>query len=334
MSEKKDAKKAAKAEKKAAKKGRKGGDKAFKIIIAIVLVVAIVGELYMGFAIKNELSAMNSTIAANAVSNEGGSSEPAVTLTPGTYGGVEFKTNEDVVNYYNDAYNKTKAKTMDVKNSNGDVETLYGFIGEENLQIKEGSLLVDGSANAMLNGMVPGILGNIFHKNICALPPQSNRHPADDKDSAGASLSTSRVVVDDILGAKVEDNGDGTITLTLIPVKTEMSEKGMDSQGHFFNSLGALDSVVGSISVLSFSQGGASDNVKATYEGGQAVVKIDTASGEIVEADYNMVVNVDVQHANVTVLKDKSAALTILYDNHFPVDKDGETWKNTGYTPV
>ncbi len=45
-----------------------------------------------------------------------------------------------------------------------------------------------------------------------------------------------------------------------------------------------------------------------------------------------MVVNVDVQHANVTVLKDKSASLTILYDNHFPVSDATMTEK--GYTPV
>lgn len=329
MSEKKEAKKAKKAEKKAAKaKGQKSG-KGFKIVIAVLLVIAIVGEFYIGLTIPGKIE--NAITAATAAPADGNSETAGITFAEGKYGGVEFKTLEDAVKYYNDAYNKTKAKTADFKNSGGDVETLYAFIGEENLQIKEGSLLVDGSANAMLNGMLPGILKGIFKANVCGLPPSSNRHPADDKDSAGASMATSRVVLEDVQTGKVEEK-DGKIVITLVPVATEMSEKGMDPQGHFFNSLGALDAVVGSIDVLSFSQGGASENVKATYEGGKAVVTIDPASGEIVEADYNMVVNVDVQHANVTVLKDKSASLTILYDNHFPVSD--ATWAEKGYTAV
>ncbi len=329
MSETKEAKKAKKAEKKAAKKGKKSG-KGFKIVIAVLLVIAIAGEFYIGLTIPGKIE--NAITAATSATSGDESNDPGIEFKEGTYGGVEFKTLEDVVKYYNDAYNKTKAKTADFKNSGGDVETLYAFIGEENLQIQEGSLLVGGSANAMLNGMVPGILSGIFKPNVCGLPPSSNRHPADDTDSAGVSMGTSRVTVEDVKAGNVVDNGDGTITITLVPVATEMSEKGMDPQGHFFNTLGALDSVVGSISVLSFSQGSASENVKATYEGGKAVVTIDPASGEIVKADYNMVVNVDVQHANVTVLKDKSASLTILYDNHFPVSDATMTEK--GYTPV
>ena len=56
------------------------------------------------------------------------------------------------------------------------------------------------------------------------------------------------------------------------------------------------------------------------YETGKTVVKIDTASGEMVEADYNMVVNIELKHASIAVLNDRSAALTILYDQHFPAD--------------
>lgn len=325
MSEKKEAKKAKKAAKKAAK-GHKSG-KGFKIVIVILLVVAIVGEFYIGLTIPGKINDAITT-ATSASSEEGGE---GLVFTPNTYAGVEFKTTEDVLNYYNDAYNKTKAKTADYKNENGDVETLYAFIGEENLQIKEGSLLVDGSANAVVNKLVPGVLKGIFTPNICPLPPQANRHPADDIDSAGASMATSRAVIEDVKECSVEEK-DGKVVITIVPVATEMSEKGMDPQGHFFNSLGALDSVVAGISILSFSQGGASENVKATYEGGKATVTIDPASGEIVEADYNMVVNVDVTHANLSALKDKSASLTILYDNHFPVSE--ETWASKGYTPV
>ncbi len=329
MSEKKEAKKAKKAEKKAAKAAKSGKGKGFRVFIAILLVLAIVGEFYIGLTIPGKIE--DAITAATAAPADGNSETAGITFAEGTYGGVEFKTLEDVVKYYNDAYNKTKAKTADYKNSEGAVETLYAFIGEEKLQIKEGSLLVDGSANKIVNGVVPGVLKQLFKANICPLPPQANRHPADDVDSAGVSMATSRVVLEDVQTGKVEEK-DGKIVITLVPVATEMSEKGMDPQGHFFNSLGALDSVVASIDILSFSQGGASENVKATYEGGKAVVTIDPASGEIVEADYNMVVNVDVQHANLSAIKDKSASLTILYDNHFPVSE--ETWAEKGYTPV
>ena len=39
----------------------------------------------------------------------------------GTYGGVEFKTQEDLVKYYADAYNKTKAKTAKYKTDSGEI---------------------------------------------------------------------------------------------------------------------------------------------------------------------------------------------------------------------
>ncbi len=43
-------------------------------------------------------------------------------------------------------------------------------------------------------------------------------------------MGTSRVTVEDVKAGNVVDNGDGTITITLVPVATEMSEKGMDPQ--------------------------------------------------------------------------------------------------------
>ena len=43
---------------------------------------------------------------------------------------------------------------------------------------------------------------------------------------------------------------------------------------------------------------------------------------EIVEADYEMDVHIDVKHANVAILKDKKASLDIIYKNHFPASDE------------
>ena len=58
------------------------------------------------------------------------------------------------------------------------------------------------------------------------------------------------------------------------------------------------------------------------YKNGTGVVKIDTKTGKIVEADYDMEVTVDVSHANVAVLRDKSAVVSITYKNHFPASDE------------
>lgn len=324
MSENKESKKAAKAEKKAAKKaakanGKKAG-KAFRTILAILLVVAILGELYIGLTISSGIDEINKTIAANAAGEEDDGLN--LTLTPGTYGGYKIETLADVVTVYNDAYNKTKAKTAQYKDADGNTQTFYAFLGEEDLQLKPDSLLVDGSSNKIVNGLVPTILDGVFKPNVNGLPPQANRNPDEDKDEKGELMHESRVVEADIKAASAVENSDGTVTLTIVPVTTEMSTKGMDSQGHFFNSLGKLDAVVASISAISFPEGDVSQYVKATYEGGTATVTIDPKTGEFTKAEYHMVVNVNVEHASITALKDKSATLTLFYDNKFPASDD------------
>ena len=68
--------------------------------------------------------------------------------------------------------------------------------------------------------------------------------------------------------------------------------------------------------------GTTADNCKVHYKNGTGVVKIDTKTGKIVEADYDMEVTVDVSHANVAVLRDKSAVVSITYKNHFPASDE------------
>lgn len=253
--------------------------------------------------------------------------EPVIdAFAAGTYGGVEFKSIEDVANYYVEAYNYTKSLTAEYINDQGETCTFYKLLGDEKLSV--GDVMIDGSANAVINKLVPGIVDGLFAPNTYGLVPCYNRDPNLDNNLEDATrkndhdFRTSALTADDILEANVVDNGDGTITLTIQPKLGEMSLRGDDSQGRFFEVLGDIGGVVSSISVISFAQGTAEENINVTYKGGKGVIKIDTKTKEIVEADYEMVANVAVNHATVTVIKDKSASLAITYINHYPASDE------------
>ena len=320
--------------------------KVLKAVLCLALVIAFVAS-FAGCAKFNYVT--NGTIKAiNEVKSgdwektgtegegegEGEASEDKAVideLTPGTYGGVEFKDLNDVAAYYKEAYDYTKTLTAQYKNEEGGTETFYKFLGEDNLELEE--ILVDGKENATINKLVPGIMGGLFSKQINGLPPAKNRNPELDKDEEGQDFRTSYITGDDLLAANVADNGDGTITITMQPKLTEMSVPGKDAQGHVFSTLGDIGPTVASINVVSFAQGDYKDNIKVTYKGGTAVVKINTSSKEIVEAEYTEMAYVAVTHANIAIIKDKSASLTIKYWQKFPCS--AEYMKETkGVTPA
>ena len=240
----------------------------------------------------------------------------------GTYANIEFKTVEDVVKYYVEAYNKTKAKTATYSTPDG-TATWYDFLGEEKLQV--GDILIEGKSNGMIDGLVPGIVGGLFQAAPQPLPPADTRDPVAD------TFKTSSLTAEDVLAANVKDNGDGTLTIQIQPKAVNMSAKGADPQGRFFNTLGDIGSVVESIGALSWASGTTEENCKVQYENGVGTITIDTASGEIVKADYHMLAAVTVQHASIAVIKDKSANLSITYDLTFPVSDEflKETLKAT-----
>ncbi len=286
-------------------------------VVIRILLIALVAVLVV-FAVKVVFSAAKTApVAADATANEDKSLIGE--FQAGTYGGVKMDTAEDAVKYYVEAYNKTKAETADFNTPDGK-QTWSAFIGDEDLIIN--SVIIDGNENPTINSMVPGIVGGLFTKGTTALPPSCGKKPSDDVDENGNSLLTSSLTADDVLAVVVEDNGDGTITMKIQPKMAEMSHRGQDSQGRFYNVLGGIDSVVDSIKPLSWSEGTTADNCKVYYKYGTGVVKIDTKTGKIVEADYDMEVTVNVTHANVTVLRDKSAVVSITYKNHFPASDE------------
>lgn len=240
-------------------------------------------------------------------------------FTPGTYGGVEFASQDDLVNYYVEAYDYTKSLTAEYKNEDGSKATFYKMLGEDYLEVTD--LLIDGKENGTISNLVPGIVGGIYSNGLNGLSPSYNRDPNLD-EANGINLTKCLLVPDDILAAKVVDNGDGTITMTLQPKMFQMSAPGADCQGHLFNSLGDIGGVVAQISVLSWAEGDVDSNIMCNYMGGTADITIDTKTKEITKAEYHEVVKIAVTHANVTIIHDKSASLTVKYDAIFPASDD------------
>ena len=289
---------------------RKSGLKTLNIILSIVLVVCIVATVVM---VSKPVKVENTTTEENT-----GDVAVIDAFAAGTYGGKDFQSIEDVVNYYNECYAYTKTLTAEY-DENGETKTYYKLVGDEKLNIS--NLLVEGKSNSMLDSLVPGIAGGLFSGNLIGLSPSGNRSRDLDTRADGAiDCKVSHLTADDVLEANVVDNNDGTINITIQPKAALLSMPGEDSQGRFFNSLGDISSVVSSIDVLSFSSGTVDDNFVVDYKGGTGTVTINTSTNEITAGDFEMKVHINVSHANVAVLKDKSASLDISYTNHYPAD--------------
>ncbi|MFR5875611.1 MAG: hypothetical protein ACLUFN_03895 [Eubacterium sp.] len=244
-------------------------------------------------------------------------------FAPVSAGGTDFASVEDVVAYYVEAYNYSKTLTAQYKDNEGNTQTWYKLLGEEELKVD--NILIDGSSNATINNIVPGVVDGIYNPGLNGLVPSTNRNPdldTDEWDGNGESLQTSRLVADDLVTANVKDNGDGTITIQLQPKAVNMSMPGKDAQGHLFQSLGAIDSTVDNISVLSWAEGTTADNCKVNYYGGFATVTIDTKTKEITSAEYEMKAYVSVTHATITVIRDKSASLDVTMKWKYPASAD------------
>lgn len=312
--------------------------KTLKRIVCLVLVAAIcasfAGCAKLRYVTNGTIEAIQEVKSgdwknANAEETDSDTDEVLITeFAAGTYGGVEFKTVDDVVNYYVEAYNYTKTLTAEYITEDGSTATYYKLLGDEDLKVE--NILVEGSKNATINNLVPTLVGGLFAPGTYGLVPCCNRDPNLDNNQENVDkgeidqyydFRTSFLTPEDVLMANVTEE-DGKIVIEIQPKAAEMSLRGNDSQGRFFEVLGDIGSTVDSISVLSWSEGTAKENCKVVYKGGVGKVIIDPANKEIVEADYTMKVKVAVSHANVTILKNKNASLDITYINHYPASDD------------
>ncbi len=307
--------------------------KTMKTILCVVLVAAFVLAL-AGCEKINYVT--NGTIQAIKEVQDGTYNQTEETEETGestiepfvadTYGGIEFADEAAVVDYYVQCYNNTKSQTANYIDADGNTVTYYALLGEEDLQI--GKVLIEGSENTVINNLVPTIVNGLFSKSTYGLPPCNNRDPLLDNSNQDASnpgqfdFRQSYFTAEDCQACNVVDNGDGTITITIQPKAGQMSMRGEDSQGRFFEVLGDIGATVDSIEQLSWASGTTEENCLVNYEGGTGTVKIDTATNTIVEADYHMAVNVSVTHANVLVITDKSASIEISYDMHYPASDE------------
>lgn len=291
---------------------RKSGLAKFNIFLSVALVVCIAVTAYV-------VSRPLQVTQTNAETQTDDDAPVIDAFVADTYGGVEFATVDDVVNYYVEAYNYSKTLMADYKDDQGQTQSFYKLLGEEKLTVE--NILINGKANSFINGIVPGVVDGIYNPGLNGLVPSTNRNPAldtDEWDGNGESLQTSRLVPDDIVAANVKDNGDGTITIQLQPKSVNMSMPGKDAQGHMFQTLGSIDSTIESIGIITWASGTTAENCKVNYTGGVATVTINTSTKEIVSADYVMKAVVSVTHATIQVIKDKSASLDITMEWKFP----------------
>lgn len=302
------------------------------ILSVILLIVSTAGCAKITYVTDGAVKAVGeikdgSWLENNALpKNEGENIVVIDEFKPGTYGSKEFKTQDDAVNYYVECYNNTKAQTAEYIDADGNTQTYYALVGEETLEVDD--ILIDGVRNTMLNNVVPGIVKGAFAKGVYGLPPSNNRDPLLDNLNMEAGnpgeydYRTSYFKPEYCLACNVTEKSDTTITMVIQPKDASMSARGADCQGSFFEVLKDLGSTVAGIfndyDALSWASGTTEENCVVSYKGGTGTVTIDTTTNTIIEADYHMCVYVAVNHANVTVIKDKSGELYISHYIHYP----------------
>ena len=122
----------------------------------------------------------------------------------------------------------------------------------------------------------------------------------------------------DIDSATYKDNGDGTATIKIVPKAAENARFKADPQGKSFNVMEDVAGALANISAITWSEGDANSNVKLTEKDGYIEVTYNKDTKMMTKADYVLVTYADVTHANVLILRDKSASVKFVYTMTYP----------------
>ena len=165
---------------------------------------------------------------------------------------------------------------------------------------------IDGKDNSMVKGVADGFM-KATGTDMDLPPYKGDDHPAE-------SLLTAA----DVDSATYTDNGDGTATIKIVPKAVENAKFKADPQGKAFNVMEDIAGALAGISVITWSEGDANSNVKLTEKDGYIEVVYNKDTKMMPKADYVLVTYADVTHANVLVLKDKSASVKFVYTMTYP----------------
>lgn len=196
---------------------------------------------------------------------------------------------EDVVAKYCEVYNNTKATG--------------NFVGHDAMKCTKCE--VEGKENGMVKSLVDGLMSTDASATYQLCPY------TDGND--GAKCATTAA---DIKDYKFTDNGDGTATIRLDVNPVENSRRFQDAAGNMFNVMEDVASAIES-APISWSEGDASSNVVLTSSG-YCEITYDKATNMMTKANYVLITDADIQHANVLILKDKSAAASFEYTMSYP----------------
>lgn len=254
-----------------------------------------------------------------------GAYSPAKTVTTakdpfkkGKYAGVQLNTTADAVRYYVKAYNATKKETAKYQNKETDeILTYYKLLGVKTLGAD--NVYINGSRNKFMDSYLDSMISDT--KVGTGLPPCTAVDKSEDTDLNGKFLVTSRLRDTDVETLSIKDNKNGTVTLTIKPKSVQMSSPGADPQGRFFTTAGpmydAIDQVIKE-NGGKWTTGNAKKNVTMNYTGGTGTITINTSTGKITKAKYNMIVKAEIRNITLSGQKFKSIAMDCSMADTFP----------------
>ena len=234
------------------------------------------------------------------------------------YAGVQLNTTADAVRYYVKAYNATKKETAKYKDlETEEIYICYKMLGCQEMFVT--NTRINGSKNSFLDSYFESLLTDLTMP--IGLPPSTSVNKSADTDLNGKSLITSRLRDTDVASLSIKDNKNGTVTLTIKPKAVQMSSPGADPQGRFFTTAGPMyDAIDKAIKENGgkWTTGNAKKNVTMNYTGGTGTITINTSTGKISKAKYNMIVKAEIRNITLSGQKFKSIAMDCSMADTFP----------------